>query len=213
MRFLVEWVFLRCNYFGVFTRSIFVYSFLGEFLTAFLFKDISKIGGQVNNLLAKYTVALMHVCSCTSWMSKLKHAWGLLVDPLAIFYVVLWIVEIGYAALSTSVSVDKIIFVVIVCNLLLNGVTSYKSLPVIFIGIPFFTLRRPCRGGGDPMLPVWILKCIVSVFINACHLLSALPSLLQFGRGRLSLVVISFYALSLLSGPCHLLEFTLAGSH
>ena len=41
-------------------QSIFL-QFLGEFLTAFLFKDISKIGGQVNNLLAKYTVALTHV--------------------------------------------------------------------------------------------------------------------------------------------------------
>ena len=49
------------------------------------------------------------------------------------------------------------------------------------------------------------------MFINACHLLSALPSLLQFGRRRLSLVAISFYALSLLFGPCRLSEFTLAG--
>ena len=51
----------------------------------------------------------------------------------------------------------------------------------------------------------------MSVVINACRLLSALPSLSQFGLGRLSLVAISFYALSLLFGPCHLLEFTLAG--
>ena len=51
----------------------------------------------------------------------------------------------------------------------------------------------------------------MSVFINACRLLSALPSLSQFGRGRLSLVAISFYALSLLFGPCRLSEFTLAG--
>ena len=61
------------------------------------------------------------------------------------------------------------------------------------------------------MSPVCILKCLVLVFINACRLLSALPSLSQFGRGRLSLVAISFYALSLLFGPCHLSEFTLAG--
>ena len=54
-------------------------------------------------------------------------------------------------------------------------------------------------------------KRLVSVFINACRLLSALPSLSQFGRGRLSLVAISFYALSLLFGPCRLSEFTLAG--
>ena len=50
-------------------------------------------------------------------------------------------------------------------------------------------------GGGGPMLP---------------FLLSALPSLLQFGQGRLPRVMISFYALPLLFGPCHLSEFTLA---
>ena len=71
----------------------------------------------------------------------------------------------------------------------------------------------PGVGGGGPMLPVWILKRPVLVFINACRLLSALPSLSQFGRGRLSLVTISFYALSLLFEPCRLLEFTLAGPH
>ena len=38
-------------------------------------------------------------------------------------------------------------------------------------------------GGGGPMSPVWILKHLVSVFMNACRLLSALPSLSQFGRG------------------------------
>ena len=58
-------------------------------------------------------------------------------------------------------------------------------------------------GGGVP--------CRLSVFINACHLLSGLPSLSQFGRGRLSLVTISFYVLSLLFAPCRLSEFTLAG--
>ena len=35
----------------------------------------------------------------------------------------------------------------------------------------------------------------------------------QCGRGRLSLVAISFYALLLLFGPCCLSEFTLAGPH
>ena len=49
------------------------------------------------------------------------------------------------------------------------------------------------------------------VFINACRLLSALLSLSQFGQARLSLVEISFYALSLIFGPCRLSEFTLAG--
>ena len=51
----------------------------------------------------------------------------------------------------------------------------------------------------------------MSVFINACRLLPALQSLSQFGRGRLSLVAISFYVLSLLFGPCRLSEFTLVG--
>ena len=53
------------------------------------------------------------------------------------------------------------------------------------------------------MSPVLILKRLMSVFINACRLLLALPPLSQFGRGRLSLVAISFDALSLLFGPCH----------
>ena len=43
------------------------------------------------------------------------------------------------------------------------------------------------KGGGGYMLPVWILKRLVLVFINVCRLLSALPWLSQFGRGRLSL--------------------------
>ena len=46
------------------------------------------------------------------------------------------------------------------------------------------------------MSPGWILKRLVwlSVLKNACRLLSALPSLSQFGRGRLSLAAILFYA-------------------
>ena len=38
-------------------------------------------------------------------------------------------------------------------------------------------------------------------------------SLIASWGGRLSLVVISFYPLSLLFGPCSLMEFTLAGPH
>ena len=53
----------------------------------------------------------------------------------------------------------------------------------------------------------------MSVFINACRLFSALPSLTQFGRGRLSLGAISFYVLLLLFGPFRLLAFSLAGPH
>ena len=65
-------------------------------------------------------------------------------------------------------------------------------------------------GRGGPKSPVWILKHLVSAFINACRLLSALPWLSQFGQGRLSLVAISPFWLSLLFGPCCLSEFTLA---
>ena len=62
------------------------------------------------------------------------------------------------------------------------------------------------------MSPVLILKLSGLVFVNSCcHLLLALPPLSQFGQGRLFLVAISFYVLSLLFGPCHLSEFTLAG--
>ena len=72
--------------------------------------------------------------------------------------------------------------------------------------------KRPCWG--DLMSPFWILKRLVLVFLNACRLLSALPfTVSQFGWGRLSLVAISFYTLSLLFGPYRLSEFTLAGPH
>ena len=95
---------------------------------------------------------------------------------------------------------------------------TFVSWILQFFAIQFFNFyffwklffKRPCQGGG-PMSPVWILKCLVLVFINACRLLSALLSLSQFGRGRLSLVAISFYTLSLLFGPCRLSELTLAG--
>ena len=76
---------------------------------------------------------------------------------------------------------------------------------------PVCNLHRGLAGGGGLMSPVWILKHLVSVFIDACPLLSALPSLSQFGWGKLSLVAISFYVLSLLFEPCRLSEFTLAG--
>ena len=46
-----------------------------------------------------------------------------------------------------------------------------------------------------------ILQRLMSVFISACRLLSALPSLLQFGQGRLShftlCAVTTFWAMSL----------------
>ena len=65
-------------------------------------------------------------------------------------------------------------------------------------------------GGGSHVSRLNFKMSRVGVY-NACRLLSALPSLSQFGRGRLPLVAISFYALSLLFGPCRLSELTLAG--
>ena len=90
-----------------------------------------------------------------------------------------------------------------VYNLLLFNFFNFYFFWKLFFKRPYFL-----RG---PMSPVWILKRLVLVFINACRLLSPLPSLSQFGRGGLSLVAISFYALSLLFGPCRLSELTLAG--
>ena len=73
--------------------------------------------------------------------------------------------------------------------------------------------RGPARGGGGSHVThLNFTTSRVGVYkINACRLLSALPSLSQFRRGTLSLVAISFYVLSLLFGPCRLSEFTLAG--
>ena len=94
------------------------------------------------------------------------------------------------------------------CTIICKG----RKLLVVVIGIAGELYRGSARrGGGVPISPVWILKRLVSVFINACHSLSALPSLSQFVRDRLSIVAISFYVLLLLFGPSRLLEFTLAG--
>ena len=93
------------------------------------------------------------------------------------------------------------------------GEGDVGSFPEMYNDPAFLVIQEARPGGGGPMSPVWILKRLLSVFLNACRLLSALPSLSQFGRGRLSLVAISFYALSLLFGPCRLSEFTLAGPH
>ena len=92
-------------------------------------------------------------------------------------------------------------------------ICKWRKLLVVVIGIAGELYRGPARRGwgGFPISPVWILKRLVSVFINACHSLSALPSLSQFVRGRLSIVEISFYLLLLLFGPSRLSEFTFAG--
>ena len=67
-------------------------------------------------------------------------------------------------------------------------------------------------GGGSHLARLNFKTSRVGVY-KRLSLIAALPSLSQFGRGRLSLVAISFYALSLLFGPCRLSEFTLVGPH
>ena len=89
----------------------------------------------------------------------------------------------------------QVFFFIIFINPALRTPTWYRHL----------IITRPCQGGGGGLKsPVWILKHLVSAFINACRLLSALPWLSQFGGGRLSLVAISpfcavatFWAMSL----------------
>ena len=66
------------------------------------------------------------------------------------------------------------------------------------------TMRTEALPGGSHVACLNVKTSCVGVYkINACRLLSALPSLSQFGRGRLSLVVISSYLLSLIFGPRH----------
>ena len=71
-------------------------------------------------------------------------------------------------------------------------------------------VKRPCQGGSYvahlnfKMSRVGVYKCLSLIVGFAVTVVIWL-------RGGLSLVAISFYVLSLLFGPCRLLEFTLAG--
>ena len=65
----------------------------------------------------------------------------------------------------------------------LHADSQRQSGIALEVGVSFIIEALP--GGGWDVLPVRILKRLVSVFINACRLWSALPSLSQFGRGRL----------------------------
>ena len=71
-------------------------------------------------------------------------------------------------------------------------------------------VKRPCQGGSYvahlnfKMSRVGVYKCLSLIVGFAVTVVIWL-------RGDLSLVAISFYVLSLLFGPCRLLEFTLAG--
>ena len=107
--------------------------------------------------------------------------------------------------LSTGIHVKDCLFLLSPMQVLF--VLSCINDPSLWNCGEEYGITRPCRGGGGgPMLDIWILKRLMLVFVNACRWLSALPSLSQFGQGRLSLVAISFYALSLLFGPCRLSE-------
>ena len=64
----------------------------------------------------------------------------------------------------------------------LHADSQRQSGIALEVGVAFIIEALP---GGGAVLPVRILKRLVSVFINACRLWSALPSLSQFGRGRL----------------------------
>ena len=71
-------------------------------------------------------------------------------------------------------------------------------------------VKRPCQGGSYvahlnfKMSRVGVYKCLSLIVGFAVTVVIWL-------RGGLSLVALSFYVLSLLFGPCRLLEFTLAG--
>ena len=71
-------------------------------------------------------------------------------------------------------------------------------------------VKRPCQGGSYvahlnfKMSRVGVYKCLSLIVGFAVTVVIWL-------RGDLSLVAISFYVLSLLFGPCRLLEFSLAG--
>ena len=109
--------------------------------------------------------------------------------------------EIGYAALSTSVSVDKIIFVVIVCNLLLNGVTSYITCN--FYRYPFFHIKEALPGGGShvarlnlKMSRVGVYKCL-SLIVGFAVTVVIWPREVVSCRDFILRAVTTFWAMSL----------------
>ena len=81
------------------------------------------------------------------------------------------------------------------------GYVACRNLPIVTVTIwPREVVS--CRD--------FILLAVATFW--AMSLVGIYPSSLsQFGRGRLSLVVISFYSVSLLFGLCRFSEFTLAG--
>ena len=77
-------------------------------------------------------------------------------------------------------------------------------------GCQTLELQRSCQGvGGSHVTRLNFKTSRVGVY-KCLSLIVGFAVMSQFGRGRLSLVAILFYALSLLFGPCRLSEFTLA---
>ena len=73
-------------------------------------------------------------------------------------------------------------------------------------------VKRPCQGGGGSYVAHLNFKTSrVGVYKCLSLIVGFAVTVAIWLRGGLSLVAISFYVLSLLFGPCRLLEFTLAG--
>ena len=72
-------------------------------------------------------------------------------------------------------------------------------------------VKRPCQGGGSYVAHLNFKTSRVGVYKCLSLIVGFAVTVVIWLRGGLSLVAISFYVLSLLFGPCRLLEFTLAG--
>ena len=81
---------------------------------------------------------------------------------------------------------------------------SLHTLPVIFIGISFFTLRRPCRGGGGShvaclnfkMSRVGVYKCL-SLIVSFAVTVAIWPREVVSCRDFILRTVATFWAMSL----------------
>ena len=71
-------------------------------------------------------------------------------------------------------------------------------------------VKRPCQGGSY-VAHLNFKTSRVGVYQCLSLIVGFAVTVVIWLRGDLSLVAISFYVLSLLFGPCRLLEFTLAG--
>ena len=98
---------------------------------------------------------------------------------------------------------------------------SFKCMWILFLTTFFFfyaylynpTVRRleALPGGGGSYVACLNFKTSRVGVYKCLSLIVSFTVTVVIGRGRLSLVAISFYALSLVFGPCRLSEFTLVG--